>query len=323
MRTSGVLFVLAFLAGCGYVGEPQYPALNIPTRVNNLGAMERGSQLEIGFTVPALTTEGLVVKSIGAVDLRVGPPGRGPFQVDAWAEKASRIDVAPPAKLGNVQVKVPVEKFIGQDIVVAVRLANSKNRVSDWSNVVKFHVERPLSAPTDFAATGAPDGIRLTWKTSDAPGFRILRSSDAEPQPLPIATAAGPEYLDATATYGKKYQYYVEAVKGAVESEPVGPISIAYTDTFPPAAPSALAAIAGVDAIELTWERNTEPDFRGYRVYRAVAAGAFERIAEMLEAPNYSDRKVTSGTRYRYAVTSIDQIGNESERTPPVEVLTP
>ena len=314
---------MVLLAGCGYVGEPQYPALNIPKPVNNLGVVERGDKLDVTFTVPPLTTEGLVVKSVSAVDLRVGPSA-GPFNAATWAESATRIEVKPPEKLGLVQVLVKVDKFVGQDVIVAVRLANAKNRVSEWSNRVTLHVEKPLSQPINLVAAGSPNGVRVTWNApGNAPGFRVFRASDAEPQPLPIATPAAQEYLDNTAVYGKTYQYYVETVNAAIVSEPAGPAAITYIDTFAPAVPSGFTVTAGVNSIELTWERNTETDFRGYRIYRAVGSGPFERIADLVEAPNYTDFKVMPGTRYRYTVSSIDQTGNESERTTFLEAVIP
>ena len=38
-----------------------------------------------------------------------------------------------------------------------------------------------------------------------------------------------------------------------------------------------------------------------------------------VEAPNYSDRRVASGKRYRYAISAVDLLGNESARSQPVE----
>jgi hypothetical protein len=57
---------VVFMSGCGYVGEPMYPALNIPVRIVDLGAVERGDNLEVSFSIPAVTTEGMVIKKAGA-----------------------------------------------------------------------------------------------------------------------------------------------------------------------------------------------------------------------------------------------------------------
>src|ERR1700677_1254299 len=74
---SCVLCIL--LVGCGSIGEPLYPALRIPSRVNDLVLVEHGDNLDIFFTIPPLTTEALPLKEIGAVDLRVGPGSSNGF----------------------------------------------------------------------------------------------------------------------------------------------------------------------------------------------------------------------------------------------------
>jgi fibronectin type 3 domain-containing protein len=87
--------------------------------------------------------------------------------------------------------------------------------------------------------------------------------------------------------------------------------------------PMGLTALAGINTIELSWDRNTEEDLKGYRIYRALEAGPFERLAELVEDPAYSDKSVTPGKKYKYAVSSIDQAGNESAKSTPVEITSP
>src|SRR6185295_2338985 len=102
-------------------------------------------------------------------------------------------------------------------------------------------------------------------------------------------------------------------VDGALrQSEISEVVSILPLDTFPPAVPVGLTAVAGVNTIELAWERNTESDFTGYHIYRSVDDGAFERVAGPIAAPTYSDRAVKPGKKYAYAITAIDNASNES-----------
>src|SRR6185369_9256383 len=96
------------------------------------------------------------------------------------------------------------------------------------------------------------------------------------------------------------------------ESEPSAATGKMAEDQFAPAPPAGLRASPAAGSIELSWERNLEPDLGGYRVYRATAAGPFEKIADVSQIPSYSDRGVKSGERYRYAVTAVDKTGNES-----------
>jgi hypothetical protein len=77
-----------------------------------------------------------------------------------------------------------------------------------------------------------------------------------------------------------------------------------------------------MSAIDLAWERNTEPDFAKYIVWRAAGDGPFEKLGET-DSPVYSDKAVKSGTRYRYSISAVDQKGNESQRSAPVEATAP
>jgi fibronectin type 3 domain-containing protein len=136
------------------------------------------------------------------------------------------------------------------------------------------------------------------------------------------------EYLDASAAYGRSYRYLVQAIQPAgsvdAESDLSTPVDITPIDRFPPAVPSGLTAVAGNESIELAWEPNQEPDLAGYRVYRAAGDGPLLPLGDLIAAPSYSDRKVESGKRYRYAVSSVDRLGNESRQTdPPAEITAP
>ena len=93
-------------------------------------------------------------------------------------------------------------------------------------------------------------------------------------------------------------------------------------DVFAPAVPSGLSSVAGPAAIDLAWERNTETDFKLYRLYRAVGGGGFELLVEV-DTPSYVDRAVEAGKRYRYQVSAVDRLGNESKPSTRVEVVLP
>ncbi len=115
----------------------------------------------------------------------------------------------------------------------------------------------------------------------------------------------------------------MEAFHDKTVSEIAGPVSVTPKDIFPPAVPTGLTASIGIGSIEMAWERNTEPDFKEYRISRAEGSGAFVQIAAGLEAPTYSDRNVESGKHYRYRITAVDQSGNASEPSNPVEATAP
>jgi hypothetical protein len=298
-----------------------YPALNIPVRIVDLGAVERGDNLEVSFSIPAVTTEGMVIKKAGAIDLRVGPPPAGQFQPDLWAASARPVPVPSPEKPQGVQVSTPIQDFIGKDVIVAVRVAGAKGRYSTWSNLITVSIEAPLAKPSDVVVEGTADGVRVRWSDPGVAKFRVFRAV-GENQPALLATTDEPSYLDATAEYGKSYKYYVQAIHDKAESEVAESKPLTPIDTFPPAVPSGLTASTAGASVELAWERNVEPDLKGYRIYRAVGDGPFQVLAEV-DVPIYSDTKVEAGKRYRYRITAFDQVPNESAPSAEVSVTLP
>ncbi len=318
----GVLCVC--LGGCGEVGEPLYPALRIPTRVTDLTAVERGDRIDVHFTIPPMTTEGLVIKEIGGVELRIGPSTVTPFNLPEWANSATRPPVSVIDKPGPVMLRIPAAQFVGKDVVVSVRVESTRGKNSDWSNLATLTVQQPLVTPSNLKAEAAPQGVALTW---NAPGtglqFHIYRKAELETMPSLLATATAPNYVDTTAEYGKTYDYYIQSFHDKTESDVAGPVSITPKDTFPPHVPTGLTASAGLNSIEVAWDRNTEPDFKEYRLSRSEAGGPFVQVAAGLEAPSYSDHNIESGKHYRYRVAAVDQNGNVSEPSEPVEAVAP
>ncbi len=327
MRAAVILLsVLLYgtLMGCGSVGEPLYPALRIPTRVSDLAAIERGDQIDVTFTAPAKTTEGLTLAAIGKVDLRVGPNAGPGFDLRKWLDTAEQVEVTGQSTPGPVLKHIPAQQFVGKDEIIAIRVANEKGRFSDWSNLVTVTVEQPLATPPDVTAKSAPQGAELDWSpVAGAAVFRVYRKTGDQQTPAMLGSTDQTNYLDTSAEFGKTYAYYVEATHDKTVSIVAGPFNITPKDTFPPAVPTGLNASAGVGAVELAWDRNTEPDFKEYRVFRAEGEGAFALIAGGLDAPIYSDRGVESGKRYRYQVAASDQLGNASQPSTPVEVTVP
>jgi fibronectin type 3 domain-containing protein len=175
-------------------------------------------------------------------------------------------------------------------------------------------VIEPLSPPSPVTAEGRAEGIRLSWAARAGITYRLFRGNDF------LAESARGEYLDQFIDFGKTYSYQVTAAVNQgdtrAESLPGAAVTVDYQDRFAPATPTGLTAIAGVNSIEIAWDRNTEPDLAGYRIYRAEGEGPFAPLGELVTAPSYGDRTAAKGKTYRYAVTALDRNGNESPRQP-------
>lgn len=110
----------------------------------------------------------------------------------------------------------------------------------------------------------------------------------------------------------------VDRVSGSVVIGPASPSTcVTPKDTFPPAAPRSLAAIAGAGLINLIWDATTDGDLAGYIVLRGEAPGdTLQRITtEPVTVTSYRDDSVRPGTRYVYAVVAVDRAGNASSQS--------
>jgi len=310
--------LLAGLVGCAYVRPTKPPSLGIPVKIAEIGGVQSGGQLLIDLTAPAATTDRATLQAL-EIDLRVGAAGPN------WEASARRIDVA-ATQPGPVHVRVPAAEWVGRPIEIRARTSGRHNRFSEWSEAVRLNVVPPLPKPV-LKLEAVAEGVRLTWTASPGAEYRIYRLAPGEMKPSVIATVKTPEYTDTQTQYLKAYEYsiltFVASGNSEAESEMSEMAAITPVDVFPPAVPTGLAAIPGVAGIELSWNPDTEPDLRGYVLYRSVNGGPLEKTGGLLPTPAYSDHAVETGKRYRYQVSAVDQLGNESAKSPVLEIGAP
>jgi fibronectin type 3 domain-containing protein len=315
------------LTGCGYVGPVLPPSPQIPNQVTDLSVVERGDKILIAFQTPPRTTDNLSIKRFSEIDLRIGP-APAPFDFDRWSATAKQYLVAvPPAGDPDDPQPIPLSETIpasawqGQHVAVAVRTAVRKgDHYSSWSNRVVLDVVAPLTAPVLEQPKATAQGVLLNWEGVSADvHYRVYRQATADKQPVDLGTADQPTFLDSTAQYDTKYEYTVIVTQGLAESLPSQPAPITPEDKFAPSVPASITALSGPESIEVSWQRSPESDLQGYFVYRSVNGSPFERQAELVTLPTYSDRHVERGKTYRYEVSAVDKKNNESGKSAPAE----
>jgi hypothetical protein len=150
--------------------------------------------------------------------------------------------------------------------------------------------------------------------------YEIPKETPAEdPLALKLPVPLTPQPIDKTefalpgaVVYGVERCFAVRAVDSVDTGTAQGALSpigcVTPKDTFPPAVPKSLGAIAGAGVINLIWDANTEPDLAGYIVLRGEAPGDTLRAITPtpVKETRYRDETVRPGVRYVYVVVAVD-----------------
>lgn len=224
---------------------------------------------------------------------------------------------------------------IRQTYAVVTETSSARGDVSNLASIVPLDVPSP---PYDLKAEAKAAGIVLSWqKPSDAkpdlPGYNVYRRGEKESEdvlatPINAAPVAETTYTD-TPAYGT-FTYVVRAVASTgtprIESEPSTAVTATFKDLTPPPAPASMNALLETHAVRLVWEPVSAPDLAGYMLYREEGVGhpdqaggiksigVIDLIHKLINTTTYVDPDAVLGIAYRYAVTSVDKNGNESER---------
>ncbi|MFC0211038.1 fibronectin type III domain-containing protein [Paenibacillus chartarius] len=92
-------------------------------------------------------------------------------------------------------------------------------------------------------------------------------------------------------------------------------------DTTPPSVPAGLQAAAGDSEASLGWTANADADLSGYKVYVSEDQGTSWRSGiDVGKVTSFKLQGLTNGVSYRVAITAYDHVGNESARSPAVDV---
>lgn len=340
------------LAGCGTPGAPLPPSLKLPDPVTNLAAVRTGDVVTLTWSMAKKNTDKLLIK--GNVPVRICRK-QGDGSCDAVA---ANLWFAPGAK-GEFTESLPQALASGSPraLTYYVELLSPHGRSAGLSNPAWVVAGQAPAAVTGLTVGLRKQGAVLRWNEqspetentilrlhrtllgaparaqSGEDSRRGLLTADTEPveQSLLVESPRAGQVLDETIRFGNTYEYRAQRVArveiGGEKVELAGPLSmpvrVEAIDTFPPAVPSGLAAVAtageagSAPSIDLSWIPVAEADVAGYAVYRRQGDGEWRRISPLqpVAGPAFHDADVKAGQTYLYAVTAIDQGGHESARS--------
>jgi fibronectin type 3 domain-containing protein len=191
----------------------------------------------------------------------------------------------------------------------------------------------PPAKPATPSLTPLAAAARITLvppnAEPDLASYELQRKLSSEDSTHWVIPAGGAQivawpFTDAGRTNGVSLDYRVIAVDASgnrsLASDLASVTPAAAPDTTPPATPTGFAVLSvSLQAVNLTWNAQGEPDLQKYRLRRRVAGGTFPSppTAE-IQAPThaYADTTgITIGVVYEYQLTAVDQSGNESGAT--------
>ena len=203
-----------------------------------------------------------------------------------------------------------------------------------------------LAVPAGLSAEGEVGRIALSWNTiedKEVIGYDVFRSdrSDGDYERLVgfeggSFTTGQTAYVDSNLTSGRLFFYKVQSVaEGSLRSEQSGLVSATVlADLVSPGTPENVSVIADevdVRRLNLRWTAPTRDadganltGLSSYVVLRAEGTvGSFVAIDTLgADQLTYVDEGLSSLTTYSYAVIALDELGNASPRSDPVQAQT-
>jgi len=100
-------------------------------------------------------------------------------------------------------------------------------------------------------------------------------------------------------------------------SEWIDAVGTVTLKTTPPDTPKRFAAVGRNKLVQLRWNKASDPDLIGYRVYRSATPLAGYLEIARTEFTEYRDQapELVNDRKYFYRVSSVDLAGNESEKS--------
>jgi hypothetical protein len=242
------------------------------------------------------------------------PEGAG---LDQGAVARVEEKLTPSAAAPSVPTTAVVRTYVGVGIT-------AKGRRGQPSRRAAVPLAPPPLAPSTPDVTYTETAVTVTWPPGPAAAYNVYEVAGSSQTQLTRSPTTETQYADSRVAWGATRCYAVRAVETvdrlAVESEASPPACVMLVDTFPPAAPKGLQAVATEGVINLIWDANTEGDLDGYILLRAIAPN--DELAPVTPSPiretAFQD-PVPAGVRYVYAVEAVDKAGNTSQPSERVE----
>jgi hypothetical protein len=338
--------MLLGVAGCASQGPLQAPSLHLPARVQGLSAQRFGDSVELHWTTPTKTTDGVMLETkhryAGPYTAEIcrgeAPLAPGPCTPIALLPVTS-------GRAGMYQEVLTAAFSQGPARILRyrVRILNAKKRGAEGSEVDVAAGAAVPKVEGLRAAPAAGGGVSLRWQpiagSSDRVSMRVVRGAKGVPETLMVESRGvagdpgGAQDSGAKLGVEQTYSVYrtrvveVEKFRLTTNSEPTM-VTVSATAAAPaPSAPTGLEAVVntlGAPEVDLVWQAADEAGVTGYVVFRSEGGGAFVQVTQQpVRGFSYADTAVRAGARYRYRVAAVNGAGLVGAQSAEIERAVP
>jgi predicted small lipoprotein YifL len=277
---AAALLAALVVAGCGKKGPPRPPPRLIPAPIADLRVRQTGDRLVLEMTYPAVTTSGLALPAVEALEVLTLRPRSVGGVAPAVEPAMFAATAAVTARFEGAELQAVTR---GGELVVELDAA----------------VGSPLGPLTEAVATPAAGGATPT-PTPAAASPAAEPAPQATPSPAPAAPST---VLLAVRSFGPR-----------LNESPLSNL-VAIAPLIAPAAPATLAAAATAAGVKLEWTPGAAPapaaalaPAIGYDLLRRRAGeGSFvDRVARLgADRLDHVDETAVYGESYQYTVRAI------------------
>jgi hypothetical protein len=341
---SALTVISSLSTGCGNVGAPLPPLIQIPVLVSDLKVQQFGKSAHLSWTLPKLNTDGSAATTVATVEIyRLATDRNQPAPDSKWFAQSAHLwksipkqvlDTYPPDM--KLSFSDTFQEFNAGDVFqrsfhYAVRVVNNKKQSAGLSKIVSLTVSPLPTSPENLHVVSLGEQhTELGWDlpklnidgsaVNDPTQFNVYRRADLQSPETRLNQTLVKEarFKDESIELDKSYVYsvrpVVETPSGPVEGEDSQLLEVTNADTYPPKPPGEVTAISSDQGISLVWLPNTEADLAGYWVYRSGQDKKFERLQDqLLTTASIIDKSAEKGQTYFYRVKAVDLKGNASE----------
>lgn len=335
-----LLVLLTLQTACGRKTLPIPPQDAVPEAITDLQYRQDENHVTLAWTYPARTTVGSELPGLKSfLILRAVVPEEDycptcPLTFSSTIEIEAETAITDPKQRRahySETILRPRHRYLYR-----VQSKAGWRLVSDDSNTVSFFWDSPVVAPTELVAEAGDGQVTLRWQgvnrlvngeeINGPEGYQLYRGpSDDDLVPLgEVLTSTN--FTDAGLTNGQRYHYKVRAVRQVNGSRLIGlashPLAITPLDLTPPLPPRGLTAVLATGGVKLLWERGSEKDLAGYRIWRRLPSEAsLRQIGEVDRAEvSFFDPLPQAEDGCSWAITAFDKATPANESTPSKEV---